>query len=128
MKIAYILADPGIGIFGTKGGSVHAQEMIRAFRLAGHEVTVYCTKRGNVADDASTEAVPQDLRDLPIFLVPVAGIKGAQAREQAVARAATRMAALAADQSYDLIYERYSLFSAAGAQLSRTTGAPLVLE
>ncbi|WP_300343766.1 glycosyltransferase family 4 protein [Nesterenkonia sp.] len=128
MRIAYFLADPGIGIFGTKGASVHAQEMIRAFRQLGHEVTVYCTKRGNRAGDPSTEAVPSDLRTLPVFEVPVTGAKGAAEREQTVARASARMAALAADGGYDLLYERYSLFSTAGAQLSQRSGAPLVLE
>lgn len=128
MKIAYILADPGIGLFGSKGASVHAQEMIRAFRQLGHEVTVYCTKRGNRADDPTSEAVPPDLGDLPVFVVPVTGVKGAAAREQAVARTAARMAAIAGEETYDLIYERYSLFSAAGAALAESTSAPLVLE
>lgn len=128
MRIAYILADPGIGIFGTKGASIHAQEMIRAFRGLGHEVTVFATKRGNKYDDASTEFVPADLRDLPVFTVPVAGVKGAAAREQAIIQAAETMATIAADDSYDLIYERYSLFSTAGAQLRSRQAAPLVVE
>lgn len=128
MRIAYILADPGIGIFGSKGASVHAQEMIRAFRKLGHEVTVYCTKRGNQAQVPTTEAVPEDLEDLPVFVVPVAGVKGAAAREQAAARASERMATLALAGHYDLIYERYSLFCAAGATLADTTSTPLILE
>lgn len=133
MKIAYILADPGIGIFGTKGASVHAQEMIRAFRALGHTVTVFTTKRGNKYDDPRTEYIPRDLTDLPLFVVPVSGVKGAAAREHATLRAAQRMAALAAENRYDLIYERYSLFSAAGAALTehmnQSGAAPrLVLE
>ena len=40
MQIAYLLADPGIGPFGTKGASVHVQEITRALRGLGHEVTV----------------------------------------------------------------------------------------
>ena len=32
MQIAYLLADPGIGPFGTKGASVHVQEITRALR------------------------------------------------------------------------------------------------
>ena len=128
MRIAYILADPGIGLFGSKGASVHAQEMIRSFRQLGHHVTVYCTKRGDRAEDSTTEAVPQDLRDLPVFVVPVAGVKGAAAREQAVARSAERMAALAGEGHYDLIYERYALFSAAGAAVAESTAAPLIVE
>jgi len=128
MKIAYLLADPGIGIFGTKGASVHAQEMIRAFRAMGHEITVFCTKRGDAYGDPRSEAVPADLSDLAVFIVPVAGVKGAAAREGAIARASDRMAVLAAEGDYDLLYERYSLFSVAGAQAKRRTAAPLIVE
>ncbi|WP_120004472.1 glycosyltransferase family 4 protein [Nesterenkonia muleiensis] len=117
MRIAYILADPGIGVFGTKGASVHAQEMIRAFRALGHEVTVFATKRGDRHHDNATEHVPSDLKDLPVYVVPVAGVKGAAAREQATLRTAKRMAQLAADGAFELIYERYSLFSTSGAEL-----------
>lgn len=124
MRVAYFLADPGIGIFGTKGASVHAQEMIRAFRALGHEVTVYCTKRGDRSGEATSESVPVDLQDLPVFVVPVAGVKGAAAREQATMRTARRMADLAAESHYDLIYERYSLFSDAGAHLARQIARP----
>ncbi|WP_150460733.1 glycosyltransferase family 4 protein [Nesterenkonia ebinurensis] len=128
MNIAYFLADPGIGIFGTKGASVHAQEMIRALRALGHEVTVFATKRGNKHGDPSSEYVPADLKDLPVFVVPVAGAKGAAAREQATARASARMAELAAEESYDLAYERYSLFSTAGTALKDRQRMPLVVE
>lgn len=128
MRIGYLLPDPGIGIFGSKGASVHAQEMIRAFRSLGHEVTVFCTKRGDKHEDPSTVSVPSDLADLPVFVVPVSGAKGAAAREAAVARAAVRMAELAGDGDFDLLYERYSLFSTAGAAARRRSRAPLVLE
>ncbi|WP_044494122.1 glycosyltransferase family 4 protein [Nesterenkonia massiliensis] len=134
MKIAYVLADPGIGLFGVKGASVHAQEMIRAFAAMGHEVTVYCLKRGTKAGDASTETVPEDLRHLPVFTAAVTGAKDTAERELAVLRAASRLATLAADEDYDLIYERYSLFSDAGVQLAQQLRArtgrkvPVVME
>lgn len=117
MRIAYMLADPGIGVFGTKGASVHVQEMIRAFRALGHEVTVFATKRGRRNDDATTEHVPADLKDLPVFVVPVSGASSAADREESISRTAARMAELAAEGNFDLVYERYSLFSTAGAQL-----------
>ena len=118
MRIAYLLADPGIGVFGTKGASVHVQEMIRAFRAHGHEVTVYCTKRGNRAGRPETESVPEDLADLRVVTVPVEPAEeGVAAREQAIAQASLQMAQQAAAEDYELIYERYSLFSEAGATL-----------
>lgn len=128
MRIAYILADPGIGLFGSKGASVHVQEMIRAFCQLGHQVTVYCTKRGNAAGDPSSESAAEDLAAVPVHVVPVSGAKGAAAREQAVTRTATQMAALGREEPYDLIYERYSLFSDAGAALAEALSVPLVLE
>ncbi|MBE1514228.1 glycosyltransferase family 4 protein [Nesterenkonia halotolerans] len=128
MRIAYLLADPGIGIFGTKGASVHAQEMIRAFRSLGHDVTVFCTKRGDRFGDPASESRPDDLADLRVHVIPVAGAKGAAAREIAVARASSAMAALAGDGEFDLLYERYSLFSTAGAQVKRSRACQLVVE
>ena len=119
MRIAYLLADPGIGVFGTKGASVHVQEMIRAFRTHGHEVTVYCAKRGDKAGQPNTESVPEDLRDLRVITVPVDAEdpKDVASREQAITQASLQMAQLAASEDYELIYERYSLFSEAGTTL-----------
>ena len=43
-RVAYVCADPGVPVFGTKGSSVHVQEIVRAWRRAGADVTVYCTR------------------------------------------------------------------------------------
>ncbi|GAB3814569.1 glycosyltransferase family 4 protein [Tessaracoccus terricola] len=118
MRIAYLLADPGIGVFGTKGASVHVQEMVRALRSEGHEVTVYTLLRGLKNGD---ELVPDDLADLEVRTIAMARSKDPGERELEVSRAAARMAVQAAAdagvEGIDLVYERYSLFSAAGAQL-----------
>ncbi|SQJ05028.1 Uncharacterised protein [Serratia rubidaea] len=63
MRIAYVCADPGIALFGTKGASVHVQEVIRALRRAGHQVNALCLRRG--------DAVPADLADLPVEVFPL---------------------------------------------------------
>ena len=131
MRITYLLADPGIGVFGTKGASVHVQEMVRAFRQQGHEVTVYCVRRG---DKKGYESVPQDLADLPVVEVPVQAASGTAEREIELQRTALRMVELAAAGSAEgtapteLVYERYSLFSDAGAQLAARLGVPLIME
>lgn len=117
--IAYLCADPGIPVFGTKGASVHVQEIVRAFRARGDDVTVYATRRG--------DAVPDDLADLDVVTVGVE--KGpAAVREQHVRAAAGQLADLATETRPDLVYERYSLFSGAGARVHRRTGAALVVE
>ena len=46
MHIAYVCLDPGIPVFGTKGASVHIQEVVREYRRRGHDVTVYATRPG----------------------------------------------------------------------------------
>ncbi|WP_084499776.1 glycosyltransferase family 4 protein [Brevibacterium album] len=122
MRIAYLLADPGIGVFGTKGASVHVQEVIRALRRLGHEVTVFCVRRD--------EEVPADLADLEVVTVGIGPSADAAGREVRIAEAGRGLAAAARAHGipFDLVYERYALFSTAGAQLARSSGAPFVLE
>jgi glycosyltransferase involved in cell wall biosynthesis len=122
MRIAYLLADPGIGVFGTKGASVHVQEVVRALTALGHRVTVFCVR--------SDESVPPDLEDLEVVRVPLGRAADAAEREVRVAEAARALAAAAVahPDSFDLVYERYSLFSTAGEEASRALGVPLVLE
>ena len=117
MRIAYVLLDPGIGVFGTKGASVHVQEIIRALRADGHEVTVFCTR--------TDEDIPADLADLEVRRHHLPRGAGAE-RERAVAEASAAIAEEIAAGGYDLVYERYSLFSDAAAQLTgpRDPGDP----
>ncbi|MFT3877372.1 MAG: glycosyltransferase [Propioniciclava sp.] len=117
MRIAYVLLDPGIGVFGTKGASVHVQEMIRAMRAAGQQVTVFCTR----ADDQ----VPADLADLDVRRIRLPRTDAA-GREAAIAEASARIAALIDDEGFDGVYERYSLFSRTLALVAG--GLPCVLE
>ncbi len=112
MRIAYALLDPGIGVFGTKGASVHVQEVVRALRADGHEVTVFCTR--------TNDDVPADLADLDVRRHRLPRGTGAE-REQAVAAAAAAIAEEIAAEDFDLVYERYSLFSDTAARLSAPT-------
>lgn len=109
MRIAYVLLDPGIGVFGTKGASVHVQEVTRALRADGHEVTVFCTRLD--------EHVPADLADLDVRHHRLPRGKGPE-REAAVARAAADIAREIVEEGFDLVHERYSLFSDVTARLA----------
>ncbi|WJZ03054.1 glycosyltransferase family 4 protein [Corynebacterium freiburgense] len=102
MRIAYVCLDPGIPVFGTKGASVHIQEVIREFRKRGHTVTVYAVRRG--------KEVPQDLADLEVVDFPIE-VKEPAAREVAQKALSTEISAVIQQSGADLIYERYSLFS-----------------
>ena len=119
MRIAYICCDPGIPVFGTKGASVHIQEVVRELRAAGHEVVLYALRSG--------EHVPADLADLELHLEAVADVAPAE-REQAQVRAAQRIASKVIVNGADLVYERYSLFSTALADITAATGVPGILE
>ena len=46
MRVAYICADPGIPVFGTKGASVHVQEVIKGMLQRGGEVLLFAQRLG----------------------------------------------------------------------------------
>ena len=46
MRIAYICADPGVPVFGSKGCSVHVQEGIRALKGQGARVDLFAARPG----------------------------------------------------------------------------------
>ena len=119
MRIAYICCDPGIPVFGTKGASVHIQEVVRELRSIGHEVALYAVRSG--------KHVPDDLTDLELHLEAVADVEPAE-REQAQAHAAERIVSRVIADGADLVYERYSLFSTALADITAATGIPGILE
>jgi starch synthase len=129
MRLAYVCADPGVPVFGTKGASVHVQEILRAWRARGAEVRLYATR---VGDD-----VPDDLADVPVVHVPVPAAPSGPgagraarvaARERAQADAARRIAERVVADGADAVHERYSLFSTALAGITGALGVPGVLE
>lgn len=123
MRIAYVCVDPGIPVFGTKGASVHIQEVVREFLALGHEVKVFAVRSG--------KQVPADLATLPTAFYPIS-TKEAAERELAQQEVAQRIVDDIQAWGADLIYERYSLFSTVIAD-SATPGileinAPLIDE
>lgn len=121
MRVAYVCADPGVPVFGRKGCSIHVQEMIRALQAHGAEVELFATNSG---DEASA-----DLREVMLHLLPPIPKGELESRERA---------ALAANQDlrevlerrgpFDLVYERYSLWSHAALEYARRAGTPSILE
>ncbi|MBO0985719.1 glycosyltransferase family 4 protein [Rathayibacter sp. SD072] len=119
MRVAFVCADPGVPVFGSKGSSVHAQEILRALRSRGDDVRVYCARAG--------DSVPADLADVPV-LEHRTRVQDPAERERAVAAAAVHLAEAVLLDGCDLVYERYSLFSRASALVSVGLGVPAVLE
>lgn len=119
MRVAYLCADPGVPVFGTKGSSVHVQEIVRAWRGAGAAVTVYCTRLGTDR--------PADLADLDVVEVQPDAAPG-PARERAIQDAALALVDEVLRNGCGLVYERYSLFSPALSVVARVLDIPSVLE
>lgn len=122
MRVAYVCADPGVPAFGTKGASVHIQEMVRAWRAKGAQVRLYLVR---VGDD-----VPADLAEVPVTHVPVAKSAdgGTAARERAQREAAAALAEAVLADGVDVVHERYSLFSSALATITESSSAVGLLE
>lgn len=120
MHIAYICTDPGIEVFGTKGASVHAQEMIAALLARGDRVTLISPRIGTPRPG---------YRDLA--LVPLPALPRGDAAVRATAQLALNDAvteALRAAGPFDLVYERYALFAHAAMEEAARQGIPGVLE
>src|SRR5262249_600401 len=121
MRVAYVSADAGVPVFGRKGCSVHVQEFLRALLRQGADVQLYASRFGGEA--------PAGLEALPAFQIPLAGHGHVTKREQA-SLAANHELLRALDQHgpFDLVYERYSLFSYSAMEYARGIHAPGVLE
>ena len=119
MRIAYVTVDPGIPVFGTKGASVHIQEVVRELLRRGHDVTVHTTRAGR--------DIPDDLAGLDVIETRIEA-DDPGARERAQQEVSARIAARIIADGADLVYERYSLFSTALAEVTDATGAVGVLE
>lgn len=120
MRIAYIAADRGVPVFGSKGASIHIQEMIRAYARLGHDVRCLAARRGE-AGDLPVEEIAQASHGQD----RAAKERAAMAQADAIA---ARLAEMHAERPFDLIYERYSLWSAAGVRAARRLGVPVVME
>lgn len=120
-RVAYICADSGVPVFGCKGASIHVQEVIRALVGRGVSVELFATRFGGEP--------PVDLVDVRHVALPNPGGADATAREQqAIAANAALRTALDAGGPFDLVYERYSLWSHAGMDWARARGIPALLE
>lgn len=121
-RLLYLTADRGVPVLGHKGASVHVRELCRAFHQAGIEVHIASPRIG-----AEGDQLPAPAQLHPI--APVAAEdhvpRTLRAAVQAQARAVT---ALCARLHVDAIYERFSLFTAAGVRAAAELRLPHLLE
>jgi glycosyltransferase involved in cell wall biosynthesis len=122
MRIAYVCTDPGIPVFGTKGASIHVQEILRAFLRRGADVTLISPRLG--------DAPPADLtavrcRKLP---EPPKGAEGEARVDWALSTNERVATLLAEDAPFDLVYERHALFAHGAMEAAAERGTASVLE
>lgn len=117
MRIAYVCADPGIPVYGSKGASIHVQSVVAVLLERGHEVHLVTPRVGGRAP--ATVTVHQ--------LSPVGGGERAE-REQRAQGSDAEVAALLDDIQPELVYERYSLWGRTATAWAQRRGVPSVLE
>jgi glycosyltransferase involved in cell wall biosynthesis len=121
MRIAYVCMDRGVPVYGRTGSSIHVQEVVRAFLACGARVELFAAS----ADDDP----PLDLAAVATHRIPVLREGPRRARERLALAANRRLrTALERAASFNLVYERYSLWSHAGMAFARDSGTPGVLE
>jgi glycosyltransferase involved in cell wall biosynthesis len=122
MRVLFLSADPGVPILGHKGASVHARELIRALVELGADVHVASPRiacEGDVLEDPAT------LHEIPGVLPKACTPSELTAAVDAQARS---VAKLVERHTVEAIYERFSLFSAAGVRAASDLDLPHCLE
>lgn len=121
MRVAYVCTDPGVPVFGSKGGSIHVREVLRALAARGCEVTVIARRLGG--------DTPRGLAiERVVELSKAPGGEG-EARERFLLEANEELVeVLGACGAFDLVYERHALWSYAAMEHARAAGAPALLE
>ena len=121
MRIAYICADAGVPVFGRKGSSIHVQEVIRAMVAQGATVELFATRFGGDP--------PAGLANIVCHALSAPPAGDTRQREQAAIAANRALPAmLDARAPFDLVYERYSLWSHAGIGWARAQGIAGLVE
>jgi glycosyltransferase involved in cell wall biosynthesis len=137
VRIAYVCTDFGVPVFGTKGASVHVRELARALGALGHEVVLLTPRPGGTPPPgfaphvAHLELEPPDAALYEALLRdPGAGVPVARELRALLYGSTFRPRALELLRRFrpDVVYERHSLLSQAGAALADALDVPLVVE
>jgi glycosyltransferase involved in cell wall biosynthesis len=121
MRIAYVSADPGVPVFGHKGCSIHVQEVLRALAQRGIGLNLFTTS-GEGERPPGLESVCLHSLGAPPRGEPAI-------REQALVAVNGQLRShLEQSGPFDLVYERYSLWSFAAMEFARERGLPGLLE
>src|SRR3989442_13728446 len=104
MRIAYVCADRGVPIFGNKGCSIHVREVISALLRRGARIDLFASQLDG--------QLPGTWQNVRIHTLPLLSSTDPCEREQmSLACNEHTMAALRKSGPFDMVYERYSLWS-----------------
>lgn len=129
MKFCYLCPDLGIPVDGNKGASSHIRGFIKALTSLGHDVVL-----------AVSRPVREGTVDVPVRVIPrpriLDGISDQDSPRvyRALGHLLTNgeieklLHTIVEEEKPDLIYERYSPFSAAGGITARHLSVPHILE
>jgi glycosyltransferase involved in cell wall biosynthesis len=121
MRVAYVCADPGIPVFGRKGSSIHVREVVRALGRQGVHVELFSPRL--------LDPPPQGLDGVRLHPLPPPAQGRAAERERACLEANAQLrASIEGEGPFDMVYERYSLWSFQGMEYARDHGIPGLLE
>jgi glycosyltransferase involved in cell wall biosynthesis len=122
-RFAYVCADPGIPLPGTKGASSHVASVCRTLVAGGHAGQVLTVRPTADALEGAplrklrlpkkrSKPEPEPHREVRLFL----------------GSSAERVAAAWDGEAPGFVYERYSLWHSGGLAWARQLGVPFVLE
>ena len=126
MRIAYVCTDPGIPLWGDKGAANHVREFVAALDQLGHRTTLFVARTGDG---------PRSL-DVPVRRIRAAAPRAdlpsdLQRETSSLDRNDTLRDALEKAHSkrpFDLVYERYSLWSYSARNFASLQRLPYCLE
>src|SRR5256712_10925924 len=138
--IAYVCADRGIPLLGTKGGSTHIRELVNAMVRRGAEIRVLAARPTDGARraalrariiDVGAERFPRALRNRIRSIAP--GPSGDVIGSETFGLLLNQEMYLCLQQLHArwriaAVYERYSLWGYAGLTFARDQGIPFVFE
>src|SRR5438477_641674 len=143
MRILYLCNDPGIDLAGKSGAAIHIRSFARALTELGHEVAIVACGLPD-GKQALQEGLHTTIWRAPLSAWNRALAQVLRASNRTIGRTPRRnpdavrvlhnltffKAARCAARQWnpDFIYERYSLWAAAGLRLAKKFSVPLVLE
>lgn len=126
-RVVYVVTDPGVPVYGSKGASLHVRAVLRQLVRRGHEVHLVCARPGG---EAGTD---HELAAVRVHPLPRVAGEDLRTREESArstdAAVADVLDALhVSDAPVELVYERYSLWGRTATAWAARHGVTSVLE